>query len=358
MPTTHAQHGKCKFDIQIKSIAADGSFEGILASYNTVDLGGDSILPGAFTKTLQERGNVVPLLWQHKSDTPIGDLTLSDSPEGLRFKGRLLLELEDARKAYVLLKARVIKGMSIGYDTIKDSVENSVRQLKELRLWEGSIVTFPMNEEAMVTGVKTVDGRAVETKGDFTQELAQVQLQDAGYQMQCALSYALYSVPWANGMTVQEKKDAIDTICQQFAEAYKTYFAQYIDWMVEAYGDMELMSQLKHEHKSFATSMGRRAKGLKLMHELKAGRKFSAATKKSLGAANDHADAIVEHAKGLSDIFDALFDDEADDDPEELMGAAATPETKAAEIANPEPVTNHSAAVEIVEQMRALYRTA
>ena len=34
--------------------------------------------------------------------------------------------------------------------------ENGVRYLKELRLWEGSLVTFPMNEAAQVTSVKTL----------------------------------------------------------------------------------------------------------------------------------------------------------------------------------------------------------
>lgn len=353
MPANQAQHGKSKFDIQIKSIAADGTFEGILASYNTVDLGGDSILPGAFSKTLQERGNVVPLLWQHKTDTPVGDLALTDAPEGLLFKGRLLLELEDARKAYVLLKARVIKGMSIGYDTIKDSIDNGVRQLKELRLWEGSIVTFPMNEAAMVTSIKMVNGKAVETKGDFNEELAEVQLQDAGYQMQCALSYALYSVPWASGMSVQDKKDAIDVICQQFADAYKVYFAQYIEWLCERYGDMETMSQLQHEHKAFAASIGRSVKTLQLVHQVKEGRKFSADTMESLKEAHGHV-------KGLDDIFNALFDSEADDDPEDPADDSGddTLKSKAAAKTNTEPVTNHSAAEKILSEMRSLYRGA
>jgi phage head maturation protease len=42
------------------------------------------------------------------------------------------------------------KVLSIGFDPIKDFVEDGVRHLKELRLWEVSVVTFPMNEAAIV----------------------------------------------------------------------------------------------------------------------------------------------------------------------------------------------------------------
>jgi hypothetical protein len=52
----------------------------------------------------------------------------------------------------------VLKGLSIGYDTIDSDFVGDVRQLKELRLWEGSIVTFPMSPEAMVTGIKGMSG--------------------------------------------------------------------------------------------------------------------------------------------------------------------------------------------------------
>jgi len=344
---------KQRVSIEIKALQEDGSFEGVLASYNNVDLGGDSILPGAFTKTIKDRGSEIPLLWQHKADEPIGSLTLVDSPTGLNVKGQLVMELPTAKKAYLLLKMRIIKGMSIGFDTIKDSVENGVRHLKEVRLWEGSIVTFPMNESAMVTSIKSLGG--AETKDDFNTELAEVQLQDAGWQMRCALFQALGSVVWASGITRDDKVTAAQTIIDQFAEAFMAYLPQYLDWLAAEYGDMELMGKLRMEEKHFGAALSRKAKGLPTL-ELKEGRKFSADTKKTLGEAHDHV-------KGLSDIFDALFDDEADDDPENPADASAdedkgggtptsggaAPETKT------EPVEeDHSAAAEILTGLRSL----
>jgi hypothetical protein len=70
---------------------------------------------------------------------------------------KLVLEDPQARIALAHLKAQTIKGLSIGFDTIKDAVENGVRHLKELRLWEVSVVTFPVNEAAVVTSVKSID---------------------------------------------------------------------------------------------------------------------------------------------------------------------------------------------------------
>jgi uncharacterized protein len=70
----------------------------------------------------------------------------------------LLLDVPEAQTAYSLLKAGVVKGLSIGYDTVKDSRDEAgVRHLEELRLWEVSVVTFPMNESATVSNVKSLD---------------------------------------------------------------------------------------------------------------------------------------------------------------------------------------------------------
>jgi HK97 family phage prohead protease len=159
------EHGSYGFKIKGLDSAGEGSFEGLLAVYNVVDYGNDLIEPGAFTRTLNAK-RTVPLLWQHDPAAPIGTLEITDSDQGLRVKGQLLLDLPQAKIAHSLLLAKVISGLSIGYETIKDSVEDGVRRLKELRLWEGSVVTFPMNEMAVVSSVKSMsdDDRAKHMK--------------------------------------------------------------------------------------------------------------------------------------------------------------------------------------------------
>src|SRR5512137_3020551 len=85
--------------MNIKGVTEEGTFEGILSPYGNVDLGGDVVEPGAYTKTLKDRGNTVPLLWQHRTDMPIGELALEDKPDGLYCKGKLLMALPEAQRA-------------------------------------------------------------------------------------------------------------------------------------------------------------------------------------------------------------------------------------------------------------------
>jgi uncharacterized protein len=143
------------FSLKIKGVAPDGSFTGIGAVYNNVDLGGDKILPGAFTRTLAGT-KTFPLLWQHNPSDPIGSVKCTDTSQGLQVDGQLLLSDPTAQKAYSFLKAGILKGLSIGYDTVKQNYDGDVRELTELKLWEMSIVTFPMNQEAAVTSVKAM----------------------------------------------------------------------------------------------------------------------------------------------------------------------------------------------------------
>ncbi len=150
------------FKLEIKEFGNDGVFTGMASVYGNRDLGGDVVEAGAFSKTLSEKNGEVPILWQHDMREPIGIGKLSDSADGLQIKGELALESPTAVKAYGLLKRGVLKGLSIGYDTIRDEVKDKVRYLKELKLWEVSIVTFPMNELATVQSVKQIEDAKLE----------------------------------------------------------------------------------------------------------------------------------------------------------------------------------------------------
>lgn len=144
------------FKFEVKSIDEQGVFEGYAAVFGNEDLGGDIIEPGAFKKTLQENPRM-PILWQHDPREPIGvTLEAYEDTHGLRVQGQLNLETSRGREAYALLKQGALKGLSIGYDTIKEVWEGNIRRLKEIRLWEWSLVTFPMNPQAQVTAVKAV----------------------------------------------------------------------------------------------------------------------------------------------------------------------------------------------------------
>lgn len=147
--------------LELKTLTDDqtpGRFTGRASVYGTVDSYGDVVMPGAFTKTVLEHGGRIVICSQHDPSRTIGIGELSDEVDGLHITGTLLLDLQEARDEYARLKAGLISGLSIGYETIKEKFESGVRQLQEVRLWEVSLVTFPANAHARVTGVKGVQG--------------------------------------------------------------------------------------------------------------------------------------------------------------------------------------------------------
>jgi uncharacterized protein len=142
------------YRFEIKSVGEAGTFTGLASTYGNVDQGGDEVVPGAFTKTLRDATGPFPVLMVHDVAEQIGYADLEDSKAGLVVKGKLVLETEKARQAFELMKARALRGLSIGYDSIRSTMKGTVRQLLELKLYEISVTPFPMNELATVTIVK------------------------------------------------------------------------------------------------------------------------------------------------------------------------------------------------------------
>lgn len=143
------------------TVGDDGTFMGYGSVFGNVDSYKEIVAPGAFKSSLAElktAGDVLPVLWQHDASKPIGGYTdLSEDSRGLKVSGFLLKDdVSLAREAYALMKARVVKGLSIGYFVRDDSQDEKtgIRTLKELDLREISVVTFPANEEAQVENVK------------------------------------------------------------------------------------------------------------------------------------------------------------------------------------------------------------
>lgn len=143
--------------IEIKAFGDSGSFEGYAAIFGNVDLGGDVIERGAFKEIVKGRNGMVKILNQHSSRDPIGVAEVNQDDKGLSFKGQLILEAASARSAYALMKGGALDGMSIGYDVLEGGakiLESGIRQLKALKLWEISPVTFGMNPLAGIDSVK------------------------------------------------------------------------------------------------------------------------------------------------------------------------------------------------------------
>ena len=154
-------------DYKQLSFKADATEDGRtfagFASTSDLDQGGDIVIKGAFGRTIAQRP-VVKMLWNHKSDLmPIGVYTKMEEREGGLYVEGKLSDTQLGRDAAVLLKDGAIDSMSIGY-VVKEHEykDDGVRIIKDLDLFEVSLVNFPMNEKAVITQVKSLDVKEIE----------------------------------------------------------------------------------------------------------------------------------------------------------------------------------------------------
>jgi len=146
-------------EFEIKSFDDEGVFEGYASVFSAVDQGRDAVVPGAFTKSINQRGAPgVKRLWQHDPTEPIGQIEeMSEDARGLMVRARLNLSVQRAREALSLMRQGALDGLSIGYKTMKSRTDDQsgVRHLIDVDLWEVSLVTFPMQTEARINAFKS-----------------------------------------------------------------------------------------------------------------------------------------------------------------------------------------------------------
>lgn len=146
----------CQIGQQVE-LGADASIAGYASLFGEADQGGDIVVKGAYTASLDRLracSTKVKLLWQHDPSQPIGVWDeVREDDKGLYVKGRLLTETRQGFEAAALIKAGALDGLSIGYRTVKAERDaKGRRHLAELELWEVSLVTFPMLQQARVGG--------------------------------------------------------------------------------------------------------------------------------------------------------------------------------------------------------------
>lgn len=144
-----------------------GQFEGMASVFGSmVDAYCPTVIhPGAFMKTLQERTSRVKVLWQHNPDWPIGlPVILEETPVGLRMRAQMS-KTALGNDAMTLIRDGVVDELSIGFDPIKFDFEQvngeEVRNIRELRLWEVSPVTFAADPMARITEANRRNGGEV-----------------------------------------------------------------------------------------------------------------------------------------------------------------------------------------------------
>jgi HK97 family phage prohead protease len=142
----------------------DGVIEALVATYD-VDTIGDRIIPGAFTKSLEEwaeSGHPIPFIWSHMHndlDAYLGDvLEAKEIDDGLWIKAQIDMEDSKAAKAFRLLKGGRVRNYSFAYDVVDagpDEDGPGETALKELRLYEVGPTLIGMNRQTRTLTAKT-----------------------------------------------------------------------------------------------------------------------------------------------------------------------------------------------------------
>lgn len=136
-------------------------FAGYAAIFGKRDSGGDTILPGAFSASLDRRlteGLRLPLLWQHRPDQQIGWIDVAgEDARGLRVVASVTAMDSAAARA---LRDGAVDGLSFGYRVKQGRALPDGRELHDLDIMEVSLVTRPMQPLARVHYVQSADTNA------------------------------------------------------------------------------------------------------------------------------------------------------------------------------------------------------
>jgi len=218
---------------QVKDIdVKNGIVTGYFSQFGEVDSDGDMIVKGAFSKSIMENGpesqkQRIVHLYQHDVSKPLGKpYMLKEDEYGLYFESKIV-ETSYGQDVLKLYEAGVINEHSIGFVTVKGQPKEGYMEIQEVKLFEGSTVTFGANENTPFTGFKNMDKESATEQvrrltkavrnGTFTDEtfhLLEIQLK----QLEQFIIDSLYQTPEPpQGTPVEVEPKEIEEAFEAFA---------------------------------------------------------------------------------------------------------------------------------------------
>lgn len=141
-----------------------GTISGYFSTYDRIpDSYGDVIAEGAFTETLKARkesGHPFPLCWNHDLDQIIGTVDDIEDTEKGPLMTASFFDTPLAQEKRALVLSGCVYQFSFAYEVKKAAqveLEDGTKanELRELELFEVSIVPIPANPRAEVTEIKS-----------------------------------------------------------------------------------------------------------------------------------------------------------------------------------------------------------
>ena len=158
-------------DVELKFDGEGRRFKGYASTFNGNDSYDDTILPGAYAKTIAEHG-MPKMLWGHDWDIPIGKwLSAVEDEKGLLVEGEFTPGNSQADAVMAAMKHGTVNGLSIGFRLAEGDYERKKdggRIIKNVtKLYEISVVNFPADEDARISEVRSEEVDELKTIRDF-----------------------------------------------------------------------------------------------------------------------------------------------------------------------------------------------
>lgn len=151
-------------NFETKAAEDNGTISGYFSTYDRIpDSYGDVIAPGAFTETIkarEESGHPFPLCWNHDLDQIIGKVDSIEDTEKGPLMTASFFDTPLAQEKREIVKSGVVYQFSFAYD-VKDAAQvtledgTKANELRQIDLFEVSIVPIPANPRAEVTSIKS-----------------------------------------------------------------------------------------------------------------------------------------------------------------------------------------------------------
>lgn len=161
-----AAQGEAIKDVDVKK----GIVTGYFSIFGNIDSDNDIIVPGAFKKTLSENYRRIKHLYQHDPWRPLAGtkddrLKIQEDSKGLYFESAIS-QTSYGRDVVQLYQDGVLDEHSVGFQTMRSNDKAKHRELIELKLFEGSSVTWGANELAQGSAMKSVSIETALNKSD------------------------------------------------------------------------------------------------------------------------------------------------------------------------------------------------
>jgi len=166
------------FEYRASSESEEPGFSGYAAHFLSVDSHGTAFARSSFRKTLRDRGDRIPVLYNHSEDKIIGKaVELRSDSKGLFFRARVNENTFWGKEVMELVRSDMLGGMSFRFNSLRErsgtDTDNidfgnlrglkpaDIRFVEEVRLKEISPTPFPSNENPRIESYRSEDADEV-----------------------------------------------------------------------------------------------------------------------------------------------------------------------------------------------------